>query len=427
MAEASNDILKAYLLRAAVAAERGISWVRLALAVLGSANIAWAVKNRPASIVFGTPKYVLMLLVLVLAVGYSLLTLRRSRQTGRLPCSRAVASVVDAVLVLGIVGPSVIWPSQTFLGLLGLPHVSFFVLAVCASGARLSPRAVVASAVSNGVFVTSLLIYDRLHNPPAMHNPLDNYGAFAILMVGGALYSYTTTDRTRQVVYDGAEAMVRTERLRLRFGVFVSPEVARRVLDMETLRPGGERRVIAVLFSDLRGFTQYCADVPPEQLVAEFNAYLEAMVAVIAEEQGVVDKYMGDAIMAVWGVPANTGDEAARAVRAAYKMQKALDVHNEARAKRGLIPLRQGIGVHYGEAVAGNVGTSNRLQYTVMGETVNLASRLQEATKDLGYSILISKETVDASDHAQDLPELVALGQITLRGRGAPIQVFGTT
>ena len=427
MAEASNDILKAYLLRAAVAAERGISWVRLALALLGLANLVWAVGNRPANIVFGTPKYALILAVLVLAIGYSLLTLRRSRLTGRLPCSRAVASVVDAVLVLGIVGPSVIWPSKTFLGLLGLPHVSFFALALCGSGARLSKRAVVASAASNGLFVFALLLYDRLHNPPALHNPLDNYGAFAIFMLGSALLAFTTTARTRQVVYDGADAMLRTERLRLRFGVFVSPEVARRVLDMETLRPGGERRVIAVLFSDLRGFTQYCADVPPEQLVAEFNAYLEAMVAVIAEEEGVVDKYMGDAIMAVWGVPANTGDEAARAVRAAYKMQKALDTHNEERARHGLPPLRQGIGVHYGEAVAGNVGTSNRLQYTVMGETVNLASRLQEATKDLGYSILISREAMDAANKAPDLPELVPLGQITLRGRGAPIQVFGNT
>ena len=146
MAEASNDILKAYLLRAAVAAERGISWVRLALALLGLANLVWAVGNRPANIVFGTPKYALILAVLVLAIGYSLLTLRRSRLTGRLPCSRAVASVVDAVLVLGIVGPSVIWPSKTFLGLLGLPHVSVFALALCGSGARLSKRAGVASA-----------------------------------------------------------------------------------------------------------------------------------------------------------------------------------------------------------------------------------------------------------------------------------------
>lgn len=427
MAAASNDILTAYLLRAAVAAERGISWVRLVIAALASVNILWAVKNRPVDLVLGTPKYVMMVVVLVLAATYSAYTLRRSAQTGRLPCGRTVASVVDAVLVLGVVGPSVIWPSVTFLGLLGLPHVSFFALAVCGSGTRLSRRAVTASAVSNGLFVLSLLIFDRLNNPPALRNPLDNYGAFAIFMVGSTLLAYTITERTRRVVYEGANAMLRAERMQLRFGVFVSPEVARRVLDVDTLRPGGERRVIAVLFSDLRGFTQYCAEVPPEELVAEFNAYLEAMVAVIGEEQGVVDKYMGDAIMAVWGVPSRTGDEAARAIRAAYKMQKALDQHNEARARAGLSPLRQGIGVHFGEAVAGNIGTSNRLQYTVMGETVNLGSRLQEATKDLGYNILISKETVDAAAGAEDLPELVPLGQVTLRGRGAPVQVYGTT
>ena len=427
MAAASTDILKAYLLRAAVAAERGISWVRLTLSVLASANVLWAVKHRPLNLVLGTPKYVLMLVALALSVAYSTLTLRRSAQTGRLPCGRPAASVVDAVLVLGVVGPSAIWPAETFLGLLGLPHVSFFAFAIAGSGLRLSRRAVWASAISNTAFVSALLLFDRMYSSPALRNPLDNYGAYAILILGSTLLAHTITDRTRRVVYEAANAMLRAERLQLRFGVFVSPEVAQRVLDVDTLRPGGERRTIAVLFSDLRGFTQYCAEVPPEELVAEFNAYLEAMVAVIAEEQGVVDKYMGDAIMAVWGVPANTGDEAARAVRAAAKMQRAWDAHNQARARAGLPPLRQGIGVHYGEAVAGNIGTANRLQYTVMGETVNLGSRLQEATKDLGYNILISKETIDAAAGAADLPDCVSLGQVTLRGRGAPMQVYGVS
>ena len=148
------------------------------------------------------------------------------------------------------------------------------------------------------------------------------------------------------------------------------------------------------------------------------------MVRVIRQHGGVVDKYIGDAIMVVYGIPKQLGDEATRAVRTAAGMQSALTELNKTRAKRGLPPLRQGIGIHYGTAVAGNVGTLERLQYTVVGDTVNYASRLEAATKELGVEVLLSEEVVKrASDEGCSLV-LEAMTDIEVRGRPGKHRVF---
>jgi adenylate cyclase len=106
----------------------------------------------------------------------------------------------------------------------------------------------------------------------------------------------------------------------------------------------------------------------PQRLVGELNAYLEAMVSVIDQEGGIVDKYIGDAIMVVFGIPGTHPDDADRAVRTATRMREALVQHNQERVEAGLDPLREGIGVHFGHAVAGNIGTAERLQYTAVGD-----------------------------------------------------------
>ena len=149
------------------------------------------------------------------------------------------------------------------------------------------------------------------------------------------------------------------------------------------------------------------------------------MVAEIAAEGGVVDKYIGDAIMAVFGAPLGNEDDAARALRAAAAMHRALHTHNEARAARDLPPLSQGIGVHYGWAIAGNIGTRDRPQYTVIGDTVNLCSRLEGATKETHVSVLASSEVVTAARaQSDDLPPFAPLGTIQVRGRTSPVHVF---
>jgi adenylate cyclase len=178
------------------------------------------------------------------------------------------------------------------------------------------------------------------------------------------------------------------------------------------------------LYSDLRGFTAAAEATPPEQLVEQLNAYLYEMVRCIEGEGGVIDKYMGDGIMAVFGAPRAREDDAARALRAARAMQTALERHNQARALKALPPLEHGIGVHYGNAIAGHVGTPAHAQYTVVGDVVNVASRIERLTKEHHKGVLVSGELVARAAAADPTRGLSRVGTVEVRGRTQPIELY---
>ncbi len=248
-----------------------------------------------------------------------------------------------------------------------------------------------------------------------------------ILFLGAAVIGWTMTQRTRQLVFDGAQATLTAEKARQRLGVYVSEEIAAMAMGDQDILPGdGTRLQVAVLFSDLRGFTEYSEHLPPERLVVELNDYLDVMVAAVKREGGIVDKYIGDSVMVVFGIPTTDGREAERAIRTARAMEAALTAHNRQRESRGLAPLQQGIGVHYGEAIAGNIGARERLQFTVVGDVVNLASRLEEATKEQGFAVLISAATVAAAarSSATATAGLRPVGMINIRGRNQEVETY---
>jgi adenylate cyclase len=186
-----------------------------------------------------------------------------------------------------------------------------------------------------------------------------------------------------------AEGLRLRERIREAFGRFVSPEVAESVIrDHATgdkdIALGGERRELTILMADLRDFTPMSESLAPEVLTDTLNAYFTEMVAAVGAHGGMVDKFMGDAVMAVFGLVPERGCSAGRAVDAARDMLTRLDVLNAERAGRGEPPLRMGIGIHLGEVVAGYLGSKDRLEFTVIGQPVNLAQRIQsEARGDL--------------------------------------------
>jgi adenylate cyclase len=155
----------------------------------------------------------------------------------------------------------------------------------------------------------------------------------------------------------------------------VSKDVAEELIE-GGLELGGETRDVAVLFADIRGFTALTEGMAPEAVITLINACMEGMSGAIEAEGGVVDKYIGDELMAVFGAPVSRGDDAGRAVRAALRIQEGLAELNVQRRAEGAEPIGVGVGVNAGTAVAGNMGSSNRLNYTVLGEAVNLASRL---------------------------------------------------
>jgi adenylate cyclase len=182
------------------------------------------------------------------------------------------------------------------------------------------------------------------------------------------------------------------DRLRATLGKFMTSSVMEHLLAGD-VQLGGELLTATIVFSDIRSFTSLSEKMDAHTVVAMLNEYFTEMVDVIALEDGVVDKYIGDAIMAVWGAPIPKADDALRAVRAAVSMREALARLNARLTARGMKAIRTGIGVHTGEVVAGNIGSERRMEYTVIGDAVNVALSLETATKEVGAPVLLSDDT----------------------------------
>ena len=183
-------------------------------------------------------------------------------------------------------------------------------------------------------------------------------------------------------------------RLRQLFQRYVDDDVIQKILEMpEELALQGERRRIAVLFSDIRGFTSRSEGEEAENVVAHLNLYFKAMVNAIQKNHGMVDKFIGDGIMAMFAVPLDDPEAAYHAVQAAQAMLEGLDLVNRTLAVDGIAPIGIGVGIHTGEAVVGNIGSPKKMDYTAIGDVVNTASRIEGLTRKLEAEILISEET----------------------------------
>lgn len=188
----------------------------------------------------------------------------------------------------------------------------------------------------------------------------------------------------------------------------------------EPITIGGESREMTVLFSDVRGFTTISEGLAPPELTALMNAFLSPMTRIIHHNRGTIDKYMGDAIMAFWGAPLNDAEHARHAVKAALDMRQGMEDLSDSFVARGWKPLKVGIGLNTGVMNVGNMGSDFRLAYTVLGDAVNLGSRIESLTKQYGIDIMISEYTLAA------VPDLVAreLDLIRVKGKEDPVRVF---
>ena len=183
------------------------------------------------------------------------------------------------------------------------------------------------------------------------------------------------------------------EKIRNAFGRYVTPEIRDEIM-AGRIPLNGERREATVLFADLRDFTPFVENTPPEEVIASMRAYFTAMHRAIRKHRGLVLQFVGDEIEAVFGVPVPFADHADAAVQAALAMRLELERLNQERTGRGKSPFAHGIGIHSGNVLAGNTGSEEQSAYALIGETVNVASRIQELTKSLDWDILASEETV---------------------------------
>ena len=206
------------------------------------------------------------------------------------------------------------------------------------------------------------------------------------------------------------------ENLKDSFARFVNREIAEKSLRGQ-LKLGGERKEVALLFSDIRNFTSMSEKMRPEELIKFLNTYFTAMVGCIVRNRGTVDKYIGDAIMAHWGAVGSHKNPAEAAVRSALQMRMALMKFNQKRTNK----IRFGVGVNYGPVVAGQIGSQERLEYTVIGDAVNTASRLEDLTKQLKVDILITDNTYQRIGEGL---KVVPLGAIKVRGKEKAVRLY---
>jgi class 3 adenylate cyclase len=201
------------------------------------------------------------------------------------------------------------------------------------------------------------------------------------------------------------------------FGRYVSPEIARAVLEApEGLRLGGEKREVTILMSDLRGYTRLASEADPAVVVQVLNAYLGRMTDIIIEHGGTIDEFIGDAIFAIFGAPIVQPDHTERAAACALAMQLAMREVNDRNAARGWPPLEMGIGLNTGEAVVGNIGSEKRMKYGVVGSAVNLAARVEGCT--VGGQVLLAPSTYAC---VRDIAEVGPPVVVELKGVSEPL------
>ncbi len=217
-----------------------------------------------------------------------------------------------------------------------------------------------------------------------------------------------------------ARSLREKEMIKRAFTRYVAREVVEEILkNPESMVLTGERREVTVLFCDVRGFTPMSERMSPEEVVVLLNDFYNLMIETTFKHDGTLDKFLGDAVMAVFGAPIAHPDHSARAIRTALAMQEGIGGLNERRAQQGKEPIAVGIGVSAGEAVAGTVGTEDRMEYTVIGDSVNLAARLESNAKP--HQILISHPTYE---RVRDLVDARPLGRIRVKGKEEEVEVY---
>ncbi|MBB6481373.1 adenylate/guanylate cyclase domain-containing protein [Spirochaeta isovalerica] len=214
------------------------------------------------------------------------------------------------------------------------------------------------------------------------------------------------------------------EKIKSLFGQYLTREISDEILNGH-VDLGGDLYNATILFADIRNFTSISEKMSPKEVVDFLNSYLSGMIDVIIANNGIIDKFMGDGILAVFGVPVSSEDHAESGIKAALAMNEKLDELNKARQEQGLFPIKIGIGVHSGPVIGGNLGNSNKLEYTVIGDTVNVASRIENLTKRYNSSLIISGTTYEnISSQMKKQINMKAIANAEIRGKARPLTLY---
>lgn len=229
--------------------------------------------------------------------------------------------------------------------------------------------------------------------------------------------------RSRRLVQN----LLSTERKRASLARYFSPNVVSQLSNSNAQIAAARQQEVAVLFADIMGFTKLCENASAEEVIDLLREYHDRLGKAVFGNQGTLDKYIGDGLMATFGTPDPSPNDPKNALNCAFEMIDALNGWNEERFLSGVQPIRVGIGLHWGPVVAGDIGNERRLEYGVIGDTVNIASRIEHLTRDLDAQLVVSDELVSAirkSVSVANLDRLALAGYQEIRGRGSGIKVW---
>ncbi len=248
---------------------------------------------------------------------------------------------------------------------------------------------------------------------------LDFEAGKLILFIVMTMIAYFISRRVRNTISTAAHAEVSSNQLQRYF----SPQISQRIIaaTMDEARIGGKIQNVAILFSDIKSFTTLSEKLTPDEVLSFLSEYHQSMVSIIFKNNGTLDKFIGDAIMATFGTPVASELDNYNAVCAALEMEEALNELNKKRMAQGKFPIYHRIGIHYGQVLAGNIGTAERLEYTVIGDAVNTASRIEQACKKLETSLLVSE---DVYLKAKDDFSFENAGLIRPKGKTEAIRIY---
>ena len=285
-----------------------------------------------------------------------------------------------------------------------------------------------------GVLCTCLAFFSDMLSGPAYQDPLIPVWNAVMLLVFFVVVCWLLTDFRRShyqleqtVAYRTAalkaeiEERKQLEHVRHTLGLHVGPKVAEQILARDG-RVGGSEQHVTVMFVDIRSFTARTANLKPHQAVSLLNRFLHAMVQVVEfEHGGMINKFLGDGFMALFGVEGNRDDHADMALAAGRDLECRLERLNSDLSRRGEQPIRIGIGINSGRVIVGSIGSPERMEFTVIGSTVNIASRIQALNKTLGTTLLLSRATRNALRHPLSLR---ALPLQCIEGVERPLETF---
>jgi adenylate cyclase len=318
---------------------------------------------------------------------------------GKMPGMQIHASMLDSVLSGRFMKPAPVWAGVAALLLCAL------VAGIGLMRFGVWPGLTLSAASAAAFVVVAVMLFER----GLWIGMIGPASALTLAAFGGVSYQYFVEDREKR----------RVKRL---FSRYVSKDVFDQLMsDPSKAGLGGARRSMTVLFSDIRGFTTFSEQGKPEAIVQQLNEYFSRMVHVVFEHRGTLDKFIGDAVMALFGAPLEDPDHAEHAVQAALAMLKELEELNRGWAAEGRPTLAIGVGVNTGEMVAGNIGSEAIMSYTVIGDAVNLGSRLESLNKQYGTSVIISDAT---RERLQGRYDTRALGDVVVKGKSQPVAIF---